>query len=134
MEFYTQALSSVLTFWPLVAMIGATLLGVFIGALPGLNPVMAIALLLPLTYSMDPLVALAMVAGIYNGSMYGGAIPAILINTPGTAVNALTSYDGYPMTKNGEGHRALSLAYSASFFGGIFGIVCLILRHIKNDI
>ena len=78
MDFYTQALGSVLTFWPLVAMIGATLLGVFIGALPGLNPVMAIALLLPLTYSMDPLVALAMVAGIYNGSMYGGGDPGDL--------------------------------------------------------
>lgn len=70
MEFYTNALAHVLSFGPLTAMIGATLLGVFIGALPGLNPVMAIALLLPLTYSMDPLVALAMVAGIYNGSMY----------------------------------------------------------------
>lgn len=59
--------------------------------------------------------------------MYGGAIPAILINTPGTAVNALTTYDGYPMTERGEGRRALSLAYSASFFGGVFSVVCLIL-------
>jgi putative tricarboxylic transport membrane protein len=59
--------------------------------------------------------------------MYGGAIPAILINTPGTAVNALTTYDGYPMTARGEPRRALSLAYSASFFGGIFSVICLIL-------
>jgi len=58
--------------------------------------------------------------------MYGGAIPAILINTPGTAVNALTTYDGYPMTQRGEARRALSIAYSASFWGGVFGIVCLI--------
>ncbi len=64
--------------------------------------------------------------GIYGSSMYGGSIPAILINTPGTAVNALTTYDGYPMTTRGEARRALSLAYSSSFFGGIFSVVCLI--------
>ena len=79
MDFYINALREVLTFGPIVAMVGATMVGVFIGALPGLNPVMAIALLLPLTYSMDPLVTLGMVAGIYNGSMYDGAIPSILL-------------------------------------------------------
>ena len=68
-----------------------------------------------------------MLLGIYGSSMYGGAIPAVLINTPGTAVNALTSYDGYPMTQRGEAHRAISLAYSASFWGGMFGILALIL-------
>ena len=101
--------------------------GVIIGAIPGVGPAVAIAILLPATFSLDPIVGLTMLLGIYGSSMYGGAIPAILINTPGTAVNALTSYDGYPMTQNGEGHRALSLAYSASFWGGIFGIGCLIL-------
>lgn len=74
-----------------------------------------------------PIVGLTALLGIYGSSMYGGAIPAVLINTPGTAVNALTTYDGYPMTKRGEGRRALSLAYSASFFGGVFSILCLIL-------
>ncbi|PKP63514.1 MAG: C4-dicarboxylate ABC transporter permease, partial [Alphaproteobacteria bacterium HGW-Alphaproteobacteria-8] len=83
MGFLVDATMAVFVAGPLMAMFGATLLGVLIGALPGLNPVMAIALLLPLTYSMDPLVALAMVAGIYNGSMYGGAIPAILLRIPG---------------------------------------------------
>ena len=101
--------------------------GVIIGAIPGVGPAVAIAILLPATFSLDPIVGLTMLLGIYGSSMYGGAIPAILINTPGTAVNALTSYDGYPMTQNGEGHRALSLASSASFWGGIFGIGCLIL-------
>ena len=101
--------------------------GVIIGAIPGVGPAVAIAILLPATFSLDPIVGLTMLLGIYGSSMYGGAIPAILINTPGTAVNALTSYDGYPMTEKGEGHRALSLAYSASFWGGIFGILCLIL-------
>ncbi len=101
--------------------------GVIIGAIPGVGPAVAIAILLPTTFSLDPVVGLTMLLGIYGSSMYGGAIPAILINTPGTAVNALTTYDGYPLTRRGEGRRALSLAYSASFFGGIFSIVCLIL-------
>lgn len=125
MEFYTQALSNVLTFGPLTAMIGATLLGVFIGALPGLNPVMAIALLLPLTYSMDPLVALAMVAGIYNGSMYGGAIPAILLRIPGTPASIATTFDGFPMADKGEAAKALKIACWSSAIGGIASAIAL---------
>lgn len=101
--------------------------GVIIGAIPGVGPAVAIAILLPATFSLDPIVGLTILLGIYGSSMYGGAIPAVLINTPGTAVNALTSYEGYPMTERGEAHRAVSLAYSASFWGGIFGIVCLVL-------
>ena len=111
----------------LVALIVGSIGGVIIGAIPGVGPAVAIAILLPATFSLDPIVGLTMLLGIYGSSMYGGAIPAVLINTPGTAVNALTSYDGYPMTKNGQAHRAVSLAYSASFWGGIFGILCLIL-------
>ncbi|MEM8948011.1 MAG: tripartite tricarboxylate transporter permease [Pseudomonadota bacterium] len=101
--------------------------GVIIGAIPGVGPAVAIAILLPATFSLDPIVGLTVLLGIYGSSMYGGAIPAILINTPGTAVNALTTYDGYPMTSRGEGRRALSLAYSASLFGGVFSVICLIL-------
>ncbi|GHA61938.1 hypothetical protein GCM10008927_29260 [Amylibacter ulvae] len=110
-----------------IALLVGALGGVIIGAIPGVGPAVAIAILLPATFSLEPIVGLTVLLGIYGSSMYGGAIPAILINTPGTAANALTSYDGHPMTKRGEGHRALSLAYSASFFGGIFGILCLIL-------
>ncbi len=101
--------------------------GVMIGAIPGVGPAVAIAILLPATFALDPIVGLTALLGIYGSSMYGGAIPAILINTPGTAVNALTTYEGTPMTKRGEARRALSLAYSASFFGGVFSVVCLIL-------
>jgi len=110
-----------------VALLIGSIGGVIIGALPGVGPAVAIAILLPATFSFEPIVGLTLLLGIYGSSMYGGAIPAILINTPGTAVNALTTYDGHPMTKRGEGHRALSLAYSASFFGGIFSVVCLIV-------
>jgi len=109
-----------------VALIIGSIGGVIVGAIPGVGPAVAIAILLPATFSLEPIVGLTTLLGIYGSSMYGGAIPAILINTPGTAVNALTTYDGYPMTKRGEGRRALSLAYSASFFGGILAILCLI--------
>ncbi len=111
----------------LLALLIGSVGGVVIGAIPGVGPAVAIAILLPATFSMEPLVGLTLLLGIYGSAMYGGALPAILINTPGTAVNALTTYDGYPMTKNGEGRRAVSLAYSASFIGAIISILCLIL-------
>lgn len=111
----------------LAALLIGSIGGVIIGAIPGVGPAVAIAILLPATFALDPIVGLTVLLGIYGSSMYGGALPAILINTPGTATNALSTYDGYPMTRRGEARRAVSLAYSASFFGGVFGIVCLIL-------
>lgn len=125
MDFYVNALTHVLTLATLAAMVGSTVLGVFIGALPGLNPVMAIALLLPLTYSMDPLVALAMVAGIYNGSMYGGAIPAILLRIPGTPASIATTFDGFPMADKGEAAKALKVACWSSAIGGTASAIAL---------
>ncbi|MDJ0824938.1 MAG: tripartite tricarboxylate transporter permease [Rhodobacter sp.] len=118
----------VLARWDVVAaLLVGSIGGVLIGAIPGVGPAVAIAILLPATFSLDPIVGLTVLLGIYGSSMYGGAIPAILINTPGTAVNALTTYDGFPMTTRGEARRALSLAYSASFFGGVVSVVALIL-------
>jgi putative tricarboxylic transport membrane protein len=119
---------AILARWDVVvALLVGSVGGVVIGAIPGVGPAVAIAILLPATFSLDPIVGLTVLLGIYGSSMYGGAIPAVLINAPGTAVNALTTYDGYPMTRRGEGRRALSLAYSASFFGGIFSVICLIV-------
>lgn len=125
MELVSQILAGVMAPGPLMAMIGASVLGVFIGALPGLNPVMAIPLLLPLTYSMEPLVALGMVAGIYNGSMYGGAIPAILLRIPGTPAAIATTFDGYPMAQRGEAARALKIACWSSAIGGTLSAIAL---------
>jgi len=110
----------------LAILIGSTG-GVVIGAVPGIGPAIAIAILLPATVFLDDLVALVLLLGVYGSSMYGGAIPAILINTPGTPVNALTTYDGYSMTKRGEASRALSLAYSSSFLGAFFSISVALL-------
>ncbi|MCP4184645.1 MAG: tripartite tricarboxylate transporter permease [Hyphomicrobiales bacterium] len=116
-----------LNFEVMAALFLGSIGGVLIGAIPGVGAAVAIAILLPATFSLEPLVGLTILLGIYGSSMYGGSLPAILINTPGTAVNALTTYDGYPMTKRNEGRRALALAYSASFFGGVFAISCLIV-------
>ena len=107
----------------LIALLIGSLGGLMIGAVPGIGPAIAIAILLPATVFLPDLVSLVLLLGIYGSSMYGGAIPAILINTPGTPVNALTTYDGYSMTRRGEGPRALALAYSASFYGGMFSIL-----------
>ncbi|MFW2543923.1 tripartite tricarboxylate transporter permease [Primorskyibacter sp. 2E107] len=111
----------------LAALLVGSIGGVIIGAIPGVGAVVAIAILLPVTFSMEPIVGLTMLLGIYGSSMYGGAIPAVLINTPGTPVNVLTTYDGYSMTRAGDPRRALALSYSASFFGGIFAVLCLVL-------
>lgn len=109
----------------ILALLIGSLGGVIIGAIPGVGPAIAIAILLPATFSMEPIVGLTLLLGIYGSSMFGGAIPAILCNTPGSAVNALTTYDGYPMTKRGEASRALALAYGASFLGGVLSVIAL---------
>lgn len=108
------------------ALIVGSIGGVIIGAIPGVGPAVAIAILLPATFALDPIVGIVMLLGIYGSAIYGGSIPAVLINTPGTAVNALTTYDGHPITKSGQPRRAVALAYSASFIGGISSVLALI--------
>lgn len=114
----------------LVAMVIGSVGGLIIGAVPGIGPAIAIAILLPATVFLDDLVSLVLLLGVYGSSMYGGAIPAILINTPGTPVNALTTYDGYAMTRRGDASRALSIAYSSSFLGGLFSITIALIALI----
>ncbi|MDD9856166.1 MAG: tripartite tricarboxylate transporter permease [Gammaproteobacteria bacterium] len=126
MELFWQGISAVARFDVGLALLVGSVGGVLIGAIPGIGPAVAIAIILPATFGLEPLVGLTMLLGIYGASMYGGAIPAILTNTPGTAVNALTTYDGYPMTRNNQSRRALALAYGASFIGGMFSVLCLI--------
>jgi len=101
------------------------LMGTIIGMLPGIGPAAGIALLLPVTYGMDPISALIMLAGIYYGAMYGNTASAVLINTPGTASAAMTTVDGFPMAKAGRGGAALAVAAIASFAAGTIGIVLL---------
>lgn len=127
MELLLESMLAILRIDVLLALLVGSIGGVIIGAIPGVGPAVAIAVILPATFSLEPLVGLTLLLGIYGAAMYGGAIPAILINTPGTPVNALTTCDGYPLTQQNQSRRALSLAYSASFIGGIFSVICLVL-------
>lgn len=101
--------------------------GVVVGALPGLDGPIGVALLLPFTYGMDPATGLLMLCGLYMGSCYGGSISAILINTPGTAMAVCTALDGYPLTCQGRGKEALYYAIFSSTIGGFVGVVVLLL-------
>ncbi len=127
MDSFILGWQNLMTFPVLIAILIGSVGGVIIGAVPGIGPAIAIAILLPATVFLDDLVSLVLLLGVYGSSMYGGAIPAILINTPGTPVNALTTYDGYAMTRRGEASRALSLAYSSSFLGGVFSITVALI-------
>ena len=109
----------------LVAFIG-TVLGIVFGALPGLSGTMGIAVLLPITYSMQPIAALLFMISIFCGSLYGGSISAILLHTPGTPAAAATIFDGYPMTQQGKAHIALREAAISSFWGGVISVVALL--------
>lgn len=110
-----------------IALLVGSVGGVVIGAIPGVGPAAAIAMLLPATFMFDPLIGLTLLLGVYGSSLYGGALPAILINTPGTAVNALTTYDGHPMAKRGDATKALGLAFGASCAAGLLSTIALVL-------
>jgi len=97
--------------------------GTFVGALPGLGPLIAISVVLPLTFGLEPTVALIMLAGIFYGAQYGGSVTSILLNLPGTASTAVTALDGYPMTRSGFAGRALFINATASFLGSSLGIL-----------
>lgn len=102
------------------------LIGNLIGVLPGMGPLSAISVLLPLTYTMHPVPAILMLAGIFYGSQYGGAIGAILLNLPCHPPHAVTCLDGYPLARRGKGGTALGITMMASFFAASVGIVLMI--------
>ena len=102
------------------------LIGNVIGVLPGMGIMATISILLPLTFGMPPVAAILMLAGIYYGAQYGGAICSILLNLPCHASHAVTCLDGYPMTRQGRGGVALGITMMAAFFGAAFGIVEMI--------
>ena len=88
---------------------------------------MAVALLIPVTFSLSPVTGLILMGGVYCGAMYGGSIPAILLYTPGTPAAAATALDGYPLSRQGHGGLALKVSVVASFVGGIFSALLLLL-------
>ena len=105
MEAFLAGLNNLMDPHVLIAIALGSIGGLMIGAVPGIGPAIAIAILLPATVFLEDLVSLVLLLGVYGASMYGGAIPAILINTPGTPVNALTTYDGFAVTRRGEAGR-----------------------------
>ena len=122
-----QALGSLTSLAVIVAAFGGVLWGIFGGALPGISPSIAMALLLPFTVGMDPTTALVLLASVYVGAEYGGSIPAILIRTPGTNSASATVTDGYAMAQQGRAGEALGISLMSGLWGGLFGLAVLVL-------
>lgn len=114
--------------WPsvLYSIAGVTL-GMMVGVLPGVGPMAAIALILPVTFHIGPTDALIMLAGVYYGAQYGGSITSILLNLPGTASSAVVCLDGHPMAQNGRAGAALFITTFASFIGSNLAIILLVI-------
>src|SRR5579885_1140057 len=100
-------------------------LGVFVGVLPGLGGPNGVAILLPLTFSMDPTSAIVMLSCIYWGALFGGAITSILFNIPGEAWSVATTFDGYPMAQQGKAAEALTAAFTSSFIGSFVAVMLI---------
>lgn len=112
----------------LLMVIGGCLIGTFIGMLPGLGPMSIIAIMIPVAISIgDPSAALILLAGVYYGAIFGGSTSSILINAPGVASTVATSFDGYPLARQGKAGKALTVAAIASFSGGTIGAVLLMI-------
>ncbi|MEG0178907.1 MAG: tripartite tricarboxylate transporter permease, partial [Oscillospiraceae bacterium] len=126
MDLILQVAQNVFSPFTLLICFIGTALGVILGAIPGLNGGIGIAVMLPFTYSMNPAQGLLFLGGMYLGSSYGGSISGILINCPGTAESACTTLEGYPMTRRGEGKRALYFSVIASGVGSVIGLTVLL--------
>ncbi len=120
-------LASVFSVWNILLNVLGVAIGIVFGALPGLTATMGVALFLPFTFGMQPVSAFALLLGIYCGGIYGGSVTAILIRTPGTPAAAATVLDGYPLAQQGHAFAALSGATIASFVGGVFSCLALML-------
>ena len=119
--------SVALTPFNLLMAVAGVVVGIVIGALPGVGPASGVALLLPLTFGMSPTSGIIMLAALYAGSMYGGTITAVLINTPGEAASVVTCLDGHQMALQGRAGPALGIAAFGSFVAGTIGVVLLML-------
>src|ERR1700759_1780307 len=117
---------AVLMTWKIIAlMMVGLVLGIFVGVLPGLGGPNGVAILLPLTFTMDPTSAIVMLSSIYWGALFGGAITSILFNIPGEAWSVATTFDGYPMVQQGKAGEALAVAFSWSFIGSLFAVLLI---------
>ncbi len=122
-----KSFAAMLSFWPIVYTLGATLVGVLVGCMPGLSATLCIALLTTLTIKLPPNDAILILICAYVGTIYGGSRTAILLNIPGTAANAAACLDGYALAKKGQAGRAMGIATTGSVIGSLFGVLCLAL-------
>src|SRR3989475_3841503 len=104
-----------------------SMIGTLVGVLPGVGPLAALALLLPITFTMTPVGGMVMLASIFYGAMYGGSTTSILLNIPGEAASVVTCLDGHQMAKQGRARAALAVAAVGSFIAGTIGVVGLLL-------
>ena len=132
MDTFLSALAAACGFEALLANLLGVALGIVFGALPGLTAVMGVALLIPLTFGLPPVVAFSSLLGMYCGAIYAGSITAILVSTPGTAAAAATMLEGPRLTARGESLRALEMTTVASFIGGVFS--CFILAGVAPQL
>ncbi len=119
------AFGSILTPMSIIMMMAGVTVGIVFGSIPGLSASMAVALFLPLTFSMTPSMGMNVLVAVYIGGISGGLIPAILLNMPGTASSIATCFDGYPMAQKGEAGRALGFGIVFSFLGSVFSFLVL---------
>ena len=120
------ALDNLLTINSLGFLVMGTCIGLVFGAIPGLGGTTAIALLIPLTFGMKEFEAITLMGGVMAATSTGGSVSAILLNTPGTAPNAATTFDGYPLAQQGKAGLALGAAATASALGGLIGVFTLV--------
>ena len=121
-----DAVLAIVTSGSAVYVVLGVALGLCFGVIPGLGGTTALALLIPVTYSMQPLDAMYLAGGVMGATPFGGSITAILINTPGTAPNAATVFDGYPLAKQGKAGKAIGASATASALGGVIGVITLL--------
>jgi putative tricarboxylic transport membrane protein len=126
MDMMLEALVTMLDPIVILLIFGGVTAGLFVGAMPGLTATMALAVLLPFTFTMPPLWGLVALGAVYMGAIYGGAFAAILVNTPGTPSSIATAFEGYPMTRQGRGLEAISVATVSSAVGGVAGALFLL--------
>ncbi|GGE46182.1 hypothetical protein GCM10007276_24230 [Agaricicola taiwanensis] len=126
MDLFTVGFPTAFSLQNLAFCFAGVFLGTLAGALPGIGALTAVTLLLPITFHLDPTAAIIMLAGVYYGTEYGGSTASILLNLPGTAANAVTCLDGYPMSQQGRAGVALFVTTAGSFVGGSIGILVLL--------
>ena len=119
--------SSILAMGPILGIIAGVVIGIIFGAIPGISAIMAIAIILPMTFYVEPIIGITMLLAVYKSGIYGGSISAILINTPGAAASFLTAVDGHALTKAGKAGKALDISLFSSVTGEMLATLVLIL-------